>query len=102
MHWRCANHPRHAGKSTVLRAVAAAALAGAVGLAVPAADGAMLPHLDAIMLRTFSGDAPQEGLSSFGVEMREMRCVQRVVRACLRECMHASRAGRRQVHAPTA
>lgn len=82
----------------MLRAVAAAALAGAVGLAVPAADGAMLPHLDAIMLRTFSGDAPQEGLSSFGVEMREMRCVQHLVRACVNACMHPALDGGRCMH----
>jgi DNA mismatch repair ATPase MutS len=62
-----------AGKSTVLRAVAAAALCGSVGLAVPAAPGSLLPELDAVVLRTFSGDAPQQGLSAFGVEMREMR-----------------------------
>ncbi|WIA17178.1 hypothetical protein OEZ85_014061 [Tetradesmus obliquus] len=64
--------PNMAGKSTVLRAVAAAALCGCVGLAVPAAPGSSLPCLDAVVLRTFSGDAPQEGLSAFGVEMKEM------------------------------
>lgn len=61
------------GKSTVLRSVGAAALAGSVGFAIPAAAGSQLPRLDAVMLRTFSGDAPQEGLSAYGVEMREMR-----------------------------
>jgi DNA mismatch repair ATPase MutS len=60
------------GKSTVLRALAAAALVGSVGLAVPAERGSCLPLLDAVMLRTFSGDAPQEGLSAYGVEMTEM------------------------------
>ncbi|WIA37431.1 hypothetical protein OEZ86_014355 [Tetradesmus obliquus] len=64
--------PNMAGKSTVLRAVAAAALCGCAGLAVPAAPGSSLPCLDAVVLRTFSGDAPQEGLSAFGVEMKEM------------------------------
>jgi DNA mismatch repair ATPase MutS len=62
----------HTGKSTVLRAVAAAALCGSVGLAIPAAAGSQLPLLDAVILRTFSGDAPQEGLSAYGVEMKEM------------------------------
>lgn len=61
-----------AGKSTVLRSLAAAALLGSVGLCTPCAPGSCLPLLDAIMLRTFSGDAPQEGLSAYGVEMREM------------------------------
>lgn len=60
------------GKSTVLRSVAAAALAGSVGLAVPAGPGSCLPLLDAIIIRTFTGDAPQEGLSGFGVEATEM------------------------------
>jgi DNA mismatch repair ATPase MutS len=63
---------RPAGKSTVLRSIAAAALAGSVGLAIPAAAGSRLPLLDAIILRTFSGDAPEEGLSAYGVEMMEM------------------------------
>lgn len=62
----------HAGKSTVLRAVAAAALLASAGLCIPAAPNSRLPLLDAVMLRTFSGDAPQEGLSAYGVEMKEM------------------------------
>uniref|UniRef100_A0A383W7S3 DNA mismatch repair proteins mutS family domain-containing protein n=1 Tax=Tetradesmus obliquus TaxID=3088 RepID=A0A383W7S3_TETOB len=72
--------PNMAGKSTVLRAVAAAALCGCVGLAVPAAPGSTLPCLDAVVLRTFSGDAPQEGLSAFAVEMKEMTYVLSEVR----------------------
>lgn len=62
-----------AGKSTVLRALAAAALCANVGLYIPAGPGSLVPHLDAIMLRTFSGDAPVEGLSGYAVEMQEMR-----------------------------
>lgn len=58
----------------MLRSIAAAALAGSAGLAIPAAPGSQLPLLDAVVLRTFSGDAPQEGLSAYGVEMREMGC----------------------------
>jgi DNA mismatch repair ATPase MutS len=61
-----------AGKSTVLRSVAAAALCGCVGLAIPAAPGSMLPQLDAVVLRTFNGDSPQDNLSAFGLEMKEM------------------------------
>jgi hypothetical protein len=38
------------GKSTVLRSVAAAALCGCVGLAIPAAPGSMLLQLDVVML----------------------------------------------------
>lgn len=57
----------------MLRSLAAAALCGSCGLAIPAAAESQLPLLDAVMLRTFSGDAPTEGLSAFGVEMREMK-----------------------------
>ena len=63
-----------AGKSTVLRCTAAAALLGTVGLLAPAAS-VHLPYLDAIMLRTFSSDNPLEGSSSFAVEMQEMKRV---------------------------
>jgi hypothetical protein len=52
--------------------VAAAALCGCVGLAIPAAPSSMLPQLDAVVLRTFNGDSPQDNLSAFGLEMKEM------------------------------
>lgn len=68
--------PNMAGKSTVLRSVAAVALLGCCGLLVPASR-AQLPFYDAIMLRNFSGDSPLEGLSSFALECSDMRSVLR-------------------------
>lgn len=65
--------PHHAGKSTLLRMVAAACLCACIGLNIPARSSSHVPHLDAVMLRTFSGDAPLEGLSAYAVEMHEMR-----------------------------
>ena len=61
-----------AGKSTVLRMTCAVALLGACGLLAPARS-ARIPYIDAFMLRNFSADSPIEGLSSYAVEMVEMR-----------------------------
>lgn len=61
-----------AGKSTVMRSTMAVALLAACGLFAPVAS-ARVPYIDAFMLRTFSADAPIEGLSSFAIEMVEMR-----------------------------
>jgi DNA mismatch repair ATPase MutS len=47
--------PNMAGKSTVLRTVAACSLLGAAGLMAPCED-ASIPYLDAFILRTFSQD----------------------------------------------
>ncbi|EIE20036.1 hypothetical protein COCSUDRAFT_58259 [Coccomyxa subellipsoidea C-169] len=66
--------PNMAGKSTVMRGTMAVALLGACGLFAPC-DAAAVPYIDAFMLRTFSADAPVEGLSSFAIEMTEMRYV---------------------------
>jgi DNA mismatch repair ATPase MutS len=63
----------HAGKSTVLRSVASIALLACCGLMVPARE-ARVPFYDAFMLRNFSGDSPLEGLSSFAMEMVDIRC----------------------------
>lgn len=65
--------PNMAGKSTVMRGTMTVALLGACGLFAPC-DAATVPFIDAFMLRTFSADAPVEGLSSFAIEMTEMRC----------------------------
>uniref|UniRef100_A0A7S3R3A2 DNA mismatch repair proteins mutS family domain-containing protein n=1 Tax=Dunaliella tertiolecta TaxID=3047 RepID=A0A7S3R3A2_DUNTE len=62
-----------AGKSTVLRSIAAASLLGLCGLMVPAKH-ARIPAFDSIMLRNFSGDSPVEGKSSFRLEMEDTRC----------------------------
>lgn len=47
--------PNMAGKSTVLRTVAATSLLGAAGLMAPCESG-RIPYLDAFILRTFSQD----------------------------------------------
>ena len=67
--------PNMAGKSTLLRSTCAVALLGACGLAVPASSSTAVPYFDAFMLRNFSADSPLEELSSFAVEMKEMRYV---------------------------
>ena len=61
-----------AGKSTVLRSVAAAALLGCCGLLVPS-QRALIPFYDSFMIRNFSGDSPMEGLSSFALECVDMK-----------------------------
>ena len=66
--------PNMAGKSTVLRSVAACSLLASCGLRAPAA-AASVPALDAIVLRAFAADAPSSGRSSFAVEMDETRHV---------------------------
>ena len=63
-----------AGKSTVLRTACAAALLANCGLRVPAAAAAV-PRYDAFMLRSVTGDAPSQGLSSFAVEMAEAQTI---------------------------
>eukprot|EP00798_Chlamydomonas_sp_ICE-L_P019907 gene19907-26610_t len=60
--------PNMAGKSTLLRSVAAVSLLANCGLMVPA-QSATVPAIDALMLRNFSGDSPLEGKSSFAMEM---------------------------------
>jgi len=64
--------PNMGGKSSLLRAVGAAALLTRTGLAAPCAEGSSVPYLDAVVLRNFAGDDPAGGASSFAVEMAEM------------------------------
>ena len=66
--------PNMAGKSTVLRSVAACSLLASCGLRAPAAAAAV-PPLESIVLRAFAADAPSSGRSSFAVEMDETRHV---------------------------
>ncbi|GAX83118.1 hypothetical protein CEUSTIGMA_g10544.t1 [Chlamydomonas eustigma] len=68
--------PNMAGKSTILRSIAAVAILGNCGLLVPA-ESATIPFYDAYMLRNFSGDSPLEGLSSFALEMVDVKAVLR-------------------------
>lgn len=48
--------PNMAGKSTILRQIAACSLLGACGLLVPPCQSAEIPYIDAFLLRTFSQD----------------------------------------------
>ncbi|KAG2492702.1 hypothetical protein HYH03_009115 [Edaphochlamys debaryana] len=85
--------PNMAGKSTILRSVAAAALLATCGLAVPAGPSSPsspllsspspsspsppsplpleAPWFAHVSLRNFSGDSPLEGKSAFAVEMED-------------------------------
>ena len=56
----------------MLRSLAAVALVGGAGLLVPASS-ARLPFSDCVVLRNFGGDSPQDGLSSFALEMKDVR-----------------------------
>lgn len=55
-----------------MRALCAVALLGNCGMFVPARR-AVVPSFDGFVLRNFSGDAPTERMSAFGMEMRDMR-----------------------------
>jgi hypothetical protein len=64
--------PNMAGKSTILRSTCAVAVLAACGLYAPVKE-AIVPFTDAFMLRTFSADNPKGGMSSFRVEMNELK-----------------------------
>ncbi|KAJ9511936.1 hypothetical protein QJQ45_004468 [Haematococcus lacustris] len=59
-------------KSTVMRSVASCVLLASCGLMVPAA-AACIPPVTRLLLRNFSGDSPREGLSSFAMELEDIR-----------------------------
>jgi len=56
--------PNGGGKSSLLRSISAAALLSVCGLMVPARK-AVVPRLDAVMLRMMSTDSPADNKSSF-------------------------------------
>ncbi|KAG9447714.1 hypothetical protein H6P81_013842 [Aristolochia fimbriata] len=66
--------PNGGGKSSILRAICAAALLGICGLMVPA-ESAVIPHFDSVMLHMKSYDSPADGKSSFQIEMSEIRSI---------------------------
>jgi hypothetical protein len=66
--------PNMAGKSTILRAAGAAALLANCGLHVPAAE-AQVPRFSAYYVRMASADSPAEGLSHWGLDMKESAAV---------------------------
>lgn len=75
--------PNMAGKSTVLRSVAAVAMLALAGLYVPA-EVVVCPFLDHIVLRCFSGDNPLCRHSGFSVEMAEMHLA---VKQCTKQSL---------------
>ncbi len=66
--------PNMAGKSTIARAAGTAALLANCGLHVPASS-AQVPRFRAFFVRMASADAPLEGLSHWGLDMKEAAAV---------------------------
>ena len=71
--------PNMAGKSTVLRSTAAAALLSTCGLCAPLGQGSYIRRFDHVFVRGASADVPTEHKSAFGAEMGD-------VAALLRSC----------------
>lgn len=66
--------PNGGGKTSMLRAIAAAALLHQCGLCVPCSR-ASIPRLDHVFLRSGSSDASMERQSSFATEMVDLRAI---------------------------
>ncbi|KAK7816280.1 dna mismatch repair protein msh1 [Quercus suber] len=66
--------PNGGGKSSLLPSICAAALLGICGFMVPA-ESALIPQYDSIMLHMKSYDSPEDGKSSFQVEMSEIQSI---------------------------
>lgn len=64
--------PNMSGKSTFVRALCAAALLGMSGLCVPAKTMDM-PHYRLLFLRTACHDIPSQGISSYELEMLDVK-----------------------------
>nr|BCL66097.1 hypothetical protein [Volvox africanus] len=93
--------PNMAGKSTVLRSIAAAALLSICGLSLPAGPDRSCPSslvteppagfsvswLSHVSLRNFSGDSPLEGKSAFAVEMEDTAHTLEVAASAGRRCL---------------
>jgi hypothetical protein len=71
--------PNMSGKSTLMRATAAAALLVNCGLCAPVGPGSTIQRFDNIFVRGASADVPTEGKSAFGAEMGD-------IAALLRSC----------------
>lgn len=71
--------PNMAGKSTILRSTAAAALLSVCGLAAPLGSNSQVRRFDHLFVRGASADVPAEQKSAFGAEMGD-------VAALLRSC----------------
>lgn len=64
--------PNMAGKSTLMRSTAAAALLTACGLCAPLGKGSWIKPFDILFVRGASADVPSEGKSAFGAEMGDI------------------------------
>jgi hypothetical protein len=71
--------PNMSGKSTLMRATAAAALLINAGLCAPVKPGSRVRRFDSIFLRGASADVPTEDKSAFGAEMGD---VASLLRSC--------------------
>jgi DNA mismatch repair ATPase MutS/predicted GIY-YIG superfamily endonuclease len=70
--------PNMAGKSTILRSSASAALLSICGLCAPVAPHSRLRRFDHIFVRGASSDVPTEHKSAFGAEMGDIAALLRV------------------------
>jgi len=64
--------PNMAGKSTIMRATAAAALLSACGFCAPVGRGSHIDRFDHLNVRGASSDIPAEDKSAFGAEMADV------------------------------
>ncbi len=62
-----------AGKSTLIRSLAATTLLGSTGFMFPAQELNLLGEIDGWFVRTGAQDDPEAGLSAFGVEMTDIK-----------------------------
>ena len=69
--------PNMSGKSTLMRSVLVAALLGNCGLYTPVTKNSRMCRYDNFFLRTASYDVPSTGMSSFALEMDDLRVVLR-------------------------
>jgi DNA mismatch repair ATPase MutS/predicted GIY-YIG superfamily endonuclease len=64
--------PNMSGKSTIMRAAAAAALLTNCGFCAPVSQGSFVRRFDSIFVRGASSDIPTENKSAFGAEMGDI------------------------------
>jgi len=62
-----------AGKSTLIRSLAATTLLGSCGFMFPAKEISISKEIDGWYVRTGAGDDPEAGLSAFAVEMNDIK-----------------------------
>ncbi|KAL7564938.1 hypothetical protein ACA910_010336 [Epithemia clementina (nom. ined.)] len=67
--------PNKSGKSTLMRATAAAALLSICGFCAPAGHDSSVYRFDNLFVRGASADIPSENMSAFAAEMKDMVAV---------------------------